>query len=67
MTLALSRTPAGELAAHLDDEAATLELGALLARVLRGGLKIYLIRRAGRRQDHAGAGPAAQPWATRAG
>jgi tRNA threonylcarbamoyladenosine biosynthesis protein TsaE len=42
MTLALSRTPVGELAAHLDDEPATLELGALLAGVLRGGLKIYL-------------------------
>jgi tRNA threonylcarbamoyladenosine biosynthesis protein TsaE len=42
MTLALDRTAAGELAAHLDDEAATLELGARLAGVLRGGLKIYL-------------------------
>ena len=42
MTLALSRTPAGELAAHLDDETATLELGTRLARVLRDGLKIYL-------------------------
>jgi tRNA threonylcarbamoyladenosine biosynthesis protein TsaE len=42
MRLALSRTSAGELAGHLDDEAATLELGALLAGVLRAGLKIYL-------------------------
>ena len=42
MTLALSRTAGGSLAAQLDDEAATLALGALLASVLRGGLTIYL-------------------------
>ena len=42
MTLALSRTAGGSLAAQLDDEAATLALGALLASALRGGLTIYL-------------------------
>jgi tRNA threonylcarbamoyladenosine biosynthesis protein TsaE len=42
MALTLSRTSAGELGAHLNDEAATLELGARLAVVLRDGLKIYL-------------------------
>jgi len=42
MTVVLGWTSAGELAGHLDDEAATLELGARLAGVLRSGLKIYL-------------------------
>jgi tRNA threonylcarbamoyladenosine biosynthesis protein TsaE len=42
MTLAFRREPSGELSAHLDDEAATLELGAKLAALLQGGLKIYL-------------------------
>jgi tRNA threonylcarbamoyladenosine biosynthesis protein TsaE len=42
VTLALDRAPGGELVAHLADEAATLELGALLASVLRSELKIYL-------------------------
>jgi tRNA threonylcarbamoyladenosine biosynthesis protein TsaE len=42
VALALTRTAAGELAGHLSDEAATLEAGAILAGVLRGGLKIYL-------------------------
>ena len=61
MTLALSRTPAGELAAHLDDEAATLELGALLAGVLRGGLKIYLCGELGAGKTTLVRGPVAQP------
>lgn len=42
MTVSLHRAGAGELAGQLDDEAATLELGALLARTLRAGLKVYL-------------------------
>ena len=42
MTIAFCRSAGGELAAHLVDESATLELGALLAGVLQGGLKIYL-------------------------
>ena len=42
MALALGRSGDGELVAHLDDEAATLDLGALLAEALHSGLKIYL-------------------------
>jgi tRNA threonylcarbamoyladenosine biosynthesis protein TsaE len=42
VTLALDRAAEGEFVAHLADEAATLELGALLAGALRSGLKIYL-------------------------
>jgi tRNA threonylcarbamoyladenosine biosynthesis protein TsaE len=42
MTLAFQRNAAGELCAHLADESATLELGAKLAAVLQGGLKLYL-------------------------
>ncbi len=42
MALVLDRAEEGELAAHLDNEAATLQLGALLAGVLHSGLKIYL-------------------------
>ena len=42
MAFALERDADGELTAHLEDEAATLHLGAMLAGVLRPGLKIYL-------------------------
>lgn len=42
MTLTFRPMAAGELAAHLADEAATLELGATLAGVLRSGLSIHL-------------------------
>jgi tRNA threonylcarbamoyladenosine biosynthesis protein TsaE len=42
MTVAFQRNASGELSAHLEDELATLELGARLAAVLQGGLKIYL-------------------------
>ena len=42
MAFALERDADGELTAHLEDEAATLRLGAMLAGVLRPGLKIYL-------------------------
>jgi tRNA threonylcarbamoyladenosine biosynthesis protein TsaE len=42
MTIAFERDASGELSAHLAEESATLELGAKLAAVLQGGLKIYL-------------------------
>jgi tRNA threonylcarbamoyladenosine biosynthesis protein TsaE len=40
--IAFSHEQPGEAIAHLEDESATLELGARLARVLRPGLRIYL-------------------------
>jgi tRNA threonylcarbamoyladenosine biosynthesis protein TsaE len=42
MPLVLERGTGGELTADLDEESATRELGARLASVLHGGLKIYL-------------------------
>jgi len=42
VALALERAGDGELTAHLEDEAATLALGAMLAGELHTGLKIYL-------------------------
>jgi tRNA threonylcarbamoyladenosine biosynthesis protein TsaE len=42
MALSLARIGAGELAGHLADETATLELGAALAGVLHSGLAIHL-------------------------
>jgi tRNA threonylcarbamoyladenosine biosynthesis protein TsaE len=42
MPIPFVRRASGEVAAYLEDEAATLELGARLARGLRPGLRIYL-------------------------
>jgi tRNA threonylcarbamoyladenosine biosynthesis protein TsaE len=42
MTLGLWREPDGALAGTLEDEAATLELGARIAQCLAAGMRIYL-------------------------